>query len=165
MIEPKIRLLGVADVQDFRNIRLSALKKSPEMFGSIYDCEEKQPIQSFAKRLDSFTAFGAYIDEKIVGLCVFKQDDGIKDAHKAYLSSVFVEPEFRGLGIAEKLLQSVKNHALKHVEQIMLSVVDGNTAAINLYEKHGFKIYGVEPRALKEGTEYRDEILMALILR
>ncbi|MEY0875693.1 hypothetical protein [Providencia manganoxydans] len=46
MIEPKIRLLGVADVQDFRNIRLSALKKSPEMFGSIYDCEEKQPIQS-----------------------------------------------------------------------------------------------------------------------
>ncbi|WP_430252626.1 GNAT family N-acetyltransferase [Providencia vermicola] len=139
MTEPKIRLLGVDDVHDFRNIRLSALKESPEMFGSIYDCEKKMSIQQFMKRLDSFTAFGA-------------------------LSSVFVEPEFRGLGVAEKLLQSVKNYAREHVEQIMLSVVDGNIAAIKLYEKQGFKIYGVEPRALKEGSEYRDEILMALIL-
>lgn len=164
MIEPKIRLLGVDDVHDFRNIRLSALKESPEMFGSIYDCEKKLSTQQFMKRLDSFTAFGAYIEEKIVGLCVFKQEDGVKDAHKAYLSSVFVEPEFRGLGVAEKLLQSVKNYAREHVEQIMLSVVDGNIAAIKLYEKQGFKIYGVEPRALKEGSEYRDEILMILIL-
>ncbi|WBA55312.1 GNAT family N-acetyltransferase [Providencia sp. 21OH12SH02B-Prov] len=95
--------------------------------------------------------------QKVPGMC-----DGCQQTS---LSSVFVEPEFRGLGIAEKLLQSVKNYAIKHVEQIMLSVVDGNVAAIKLYEKQGFKIYGVEPRALKEGTEYRDEILMALILR
>lgn len=165
MIEPKIRLLGLADAQDFRDIRLSALKESPEMFGSTYACEEKLSIEVFEARLRDAMVFGAYIDKEIVGLSVLKQDGGPKDAHKAYLSGVFVAPEHRGKGIAEKLLLAVKCYANEHMEQIMLTVVDGNKAAISLYEKQGFKIYGVEPRALKEGTEYRDEILMALILR
>ncbi|EPL9568252.1 N-acetyltransferase family protein [Providencia rettgeri] len=165
MTEPKIRLLELADAQDFRDIRLSALKESPEMFGSTYACEEKLSIEVFEARLRDAMVFGAYIDKEIVGLSVLKQDGGPKDAHKAYLSGVFVAPEQRGHGIAEKLLLAVKRYANEHMEQIMLTVVDGNKAAISLYEKHGFKIYGVEPRALKEGTEYRDEILMALILR
>lgn len=165
MIEPKIRLLGLADAQDFRDIRLSALKESPEMFGSTYACEEKLSIEVFEARLRDAMVFGAYIDKEIVGLSILKQDGGPKDAHKAYLSGVFVAPEHRGRGIAEKLLLAVKCYANEHMEQIMLTVVDGNKAAISLYEKQGFKIYGVEPRALKEGTEYRDEILMALILR
>ena len=45
----------------------------------------------------------------------------------------------------------------------MLTVAQGNEVAISLYERHGFKTYGVEPRAMKNGSEYRDEILMALI--
>ena len=61
--------------------------------------------------------------------------------------------------------RAVIDYGREHVEQIMLTVAEGNEAAINLYEKHGFKTYGVEPRAMKNGSEYRDEILMALILR
>ncbi|RVG68758.1 GNAT family N-acetyltransferase [Sinorhizobium meliloti] len=165
MIEAQIRRLGAADVEDFREIRLSALKKAPEMFGSVYEREAKKPVEAFADRLQDAVAFGAYVDGKIVGLSVFKQEDGPKDAHKAHLSGVFVEPEQRGRGVAGMLLRAVIDHGREHVEQIMLTVAEGNEAAINLYEKHGFKTYGVEPRAMKNGSEYRDEILMALILR
>ena len=49
-------------MQDFREIRLSALKKAPEMFGSVYEHEEKKPMEAFAERLRDAVAFGAYID-------------------------------------------------------------------------------------------------------
>ena len=91
----------------FGEIRLSALKKAPEMFGSVYEHEEKKPMEAFAERLRDAVAFGAYIDGEIIGLSVFKQEDGPKDAHKAHLSGVFVEPEQRGRGVAGMLLRAV----------------------------------------------------------
>jgi RimJ/RimL family protein N-acetyltransferase len=43
-------------------------------------------------------------------------------------------------------------------------VVTSNVAACRLYRAAGFKEYGLERRALKVGSEYYDEMLMALQL-
>ena len=40
-----------------------------------------------------------------------------------------------------------------------------NDAAIALYRRHGFTIYGVEPRARKHRGTYVDKVLMVLDLR
>jgi RimJ/RimL family protein N-acetyltransferase len=48
------------------------------------------------------------------------------------------------------------------VEEVRLSVTTSNAAAVRLYARLGFRPYGVEPRALKIGGEYHDELLMAL---
>lgn len=69
----QIRQLGAADVEDFRAIRLAALLKAPDMFGSVYECEVKKTTETFLERLNDVVAFGAYVDGKIVGLSVFKQ--------------------------------------------------------------------------------------------
>ncbi|WP_430443065.1 MAG: N-acetyltransferase family protein [Pseudomonas piscis] len=161
----EIRRLQADDVEDFRTIRLSSLKKAPEMFGTVYCDEAKKPVRAFLGRLIDAVVFGAYVDDKIVGLMVLKQENGIKDAHKSYLSGVFVEPELRNLGIANALLDKVIEYAEEHVEQIMLTVVEGNNAAISLYKKYGFVPYGVEPRAMKTEQGYLNEVLMALVLR
>lgn len=79
-------------------------------------------MEAFAERLRDAVAFGAYIDGEIIGLSVFKQEDGPKDAHKAHLSGVFVEPEQRGRGVAGMLLRAVIDYGREHVEQIMLTV-------------------------------------------
>jgi hypothetical protein len=50
------------------------------------------------------------------------------------------------------------------VEEICLTVVTPNVAACRLYSAAGFKEYGLERRALKVGSEYYDEMLMALQL-
>ncbi|EKU31666.1 hypothetical protein C660_02480 [Alcaligenes sp. HPC1271] len=131
-------------MEDFRAIRLAALLKAPDMFGSVYECEVKKTTETFLERLNDVVAFGAYVDGKIVGLSVFKQEDGPKDAHKGHLSGVFVEPEQRSQGIAGRLLRAVIDYGRDHVEQIMLTVVEGNLGALRLYEKHGFRGYGVE---------------------
>lgn len=85
-------------------------------------------------------------------------------SHKAVLSSVFIEPEFQRQGIANELLRVVIAYCKAQVEQILLTVADDNQPAINLYQKFGFQVYGLEKNALKNDTKYTDELLMKLFL-
>ena len=56
-------------------------------------------------------------------------------------------------------------HARQTVEEVRLTVVATNAAAIRLYERAGFERYGLEQRTLNIGKDYHDEVLMALSLR
>lgn len=164
MLNIEIKVLSVTELEDFRTIRLSALKKSPKMFGSSYTAEKEKPLAFFETCLSNSTIFGVYHKNKIIGLATFTQEIGAKFSHKAYLSSVFIEPEFQQKGIASKLLNTIIKYSKSHVEQILLTVADDNKSAIHLYKKFGFQEYGLEQKALKDNDKYIDEILMKLFL-
>ena len=164
MFSIEIKILRVNELNDFRAIRLSALAKCPEMFGSTYSVEVEKPLNFFESCLLSSTVFGVYHNDKIIGLATLTRENGIKLSHKAVLSSVFIESEFQRQGIASELLCAVIAYAKAQVEQILLTVADGNQSAIKLYQKFGFQVYGVEKKALKNNTEYTDELLMKLFL-
>jgi len=153
-----------ADVEDYRDIRLAALKTNPEAFGSVYAIEASKPIERHAERLASSLVFGAYEDGQIVGLIGLKQEDGPKDAHKGFVWGFYVEPRCRKHGVGAALISALLAAARGVVEQVRLSVVADNAAAIALYERFGFTHYGVEPRALKTPDGYSDEVLMILFL-
>ena len=160
MLNIKVKILNVDESNEFRTVRLSALKKSPEMFGSTYIAEVDKPLGFFENCLSSSTVFGAYHEDKIIGLATLTQENGIKFSHKAFLSSVFIEPEFQQKGVASNLLSAVIEHSKKYVEQILLTVADDNKSAIHLYKKFGFETYGIETKAMKDNGQYIDEILM-----
>jgi ribosomal protein S18 acetylase RimI-like enzyme len=160
----EVRRLDIADVEDYRTIRLAALQTEPEAFGSTYAVEAVRPIAAFAERLTTSTIFGAYDGGRLVGVVGFKQEDGQKDRHKASVWGMYVEPDARGQGVGKALIEAVIGSARDVVEQLTLTVVQGNDAAISLYRKSGFEVYGVEPRALKSSRGYSDEVLMALML-
>ena len=160
MLNVKIKILSVDESNDFRTIRLSALEKSPEMFGSTYIAEVEKPLVFFKNCLSSSTVFGAYYKNKIIGLATLTQENGIKFSHKVSLSSVFIEPEFQKKGVASILLSAIIEYSEKHVEQILLTVADDNKPAIHLYKKFGFETYGIETQAMKDNGQYTDEILM-----
>lgn len=164
MLDIEIKILSVDELDDFRTIRLSALKQSPKMFGSTYAVEIEKPLSFFENCLSNSTVFGAYHQDTIVGLATLTQEIGAKFSHKAHLSSVFIEPAFQQKGIASVLLRSVIQYSQQHVEQILLTVANDNKPALILYEKLGFQSYGVELKALKDKDGYIDEILMKLFL-
>ena len=87
-----------------------------------------------------------------------------KSKHKGVLWGMFVQPEFQGTGLGTALVARVVEHAARIVEELQLTVVATNTAAIRLYTRAGFKPYGLEQRALKVGEQYYDELLMTLRL-
>lgn len=165
MLDIEIKILGVDELNDFREIRLSALAKAPAMFGSTYDVEIVKPLSFFQICLSNSTIFGVYHKDRIIGLAALIQESGIKLAHKAVLCSVFIEPEFQSQGIATALLRAVIAYSQAQVEQVLLTVAADNQSAIKLYQKMGFEMYGVEKKALKNNNEYTDELLMKLFLR
>jgi ribosomal protein S18 acetylase RimI-like enzyme len=156
----RIARLGVARAGDYRTIRLAALEESPAAFGSDYETERARPDAAFAERVAGTAVFGAYLAEALAGMVGFRREDGLKDRHKGHLWGMYVRPEARGTGAAAALMDAVLAHAAGEVEQVTLTVVQGNEPALRLYERYGFETYGIEPRAHKTPAGYADEILM-----
>ena len=119
-------------------------------------------------RNDSFT-LGAYVENVLAGVISFTRDgeDREKLRHKGLLSTMYVSTEFRGHGIAKKLLEETINRvkAIPGIEQINLIVVSTNARAKQLYEKFGFKKFGTEPNSIKWENKYFAEDQMVLRLR
>jgi len=66
----EVRALTVADVDEFRRIRLDALRRHPEAFGSAYEDEVALDRGQFAERLGTtgITRFGGLSGGALVGL-------------------------------------------------------------------------------------------------
>jgi len=89
----------------------------------------------------------------MVGL--FRQQ-GLKVRH---IWGMYVTPEGRGHGAARALMLAAIARAstMPDLEQLTLTVVTTNETARNLYLSLQFKVYGVEPDALKLGDRFFDE--------
>src|SRR5882757_6663592 len=87
-----VRRLGVADAEDYRTIRLAALAREPDAFGSVYDVEVARPLSAFAERLATSVVFAAHIGDRIVGMVGLKPETGPKDSHKGFVWGLYVRP-------------------------------------------------------------------------
>jgi RimJ/RimL family protein N-acetyltransferase len=164
-ISLKVRRLGTSDVEDYRELRLESLKGHPEAFAASWEHEADKPLSWWVERLEKNTVFGGGVNSsRLVGVAGLHVQDAVKLQHKGVLWGMYLRPEARGTGLAAALVQQVVEHARTLVEEVCLTVVTSNAAAHRLYSAAGFKEYGLERRALKVGSEYYDEVLMALPL-
>ncbi len=77
--------------------------------------------------------FGVYHGKKQIGFARIVTDYTLY----GYLADFFIIEEYRGLGLAKWLLESIVNHPeIKDVRAIMLATKDAH----NLYKKFGFKL-------------------------
>jgi RimJ/RimL family protein N-acetyltransferase len=157
-----IRLLTPVDANLYRDIRLEALRTSPEAFGSSFEQEGTQPLAYFEQMLTSSDVFGAFRDAQLAGVAGFRRQPGMKQAHKGFLWGMYVRPPARGTGAAKRLVEAVLRHGRGRVELIQLRVVSENELAQRLYRSCGFVAYGHEVHSLKQDGRYYDEILMAV---
>lgn len=165
-----IRKLAEDDIEALWSLRLRALRDNPEAFGSTYEETLQRGMESFRQRLRQPHAetfyLGAFEEESLVGMVGFFRENGLKGQHKGYIISMYTAPEQRGRGVGKALVAEaiVQARAIPGIEQLHLAVVTTNTAARQLYQSLGFEVYGLEPRALKQGEQYWDEELMVLRL-
>lgn len=76
-----------------------------------------------------------YANNKIIGLVIFYDNQDI-----AQITLVAVDPEYRGKGIASKIIKLVLNEINKPIRIITW---ESNIRAICLYKKLGFKITNI----------------------
>ncbi|MEO8130116.1 MAG: GNAT family N-acetyltransferase [Bryobacteraceae bacterium] len=168
MNQPQIRVLSEADAAEFWAVRLRGLREDPESFGSAYEESADTPLGQVAARLkgapDSFV-LGAFAPH-LVGTVGCHRKEGLKLRHKAMIWGMYVTPECRGQALGRALLLAAIERArhIEGLEQLLLQVGIGNTAAFALYQTLGFTTYGTEVRGLKIGNRYCDEYLMMLEL-
>lgn len=159
----EIRHLQEQDWTISKEIRLEALKLHPEFFGG-YEDESLWEDEDFKKDLMKNDIFGAFIENKLIGVSGYFQSTLQKLKHRGTLFGLYVRQENRGQGIAGQLIEAIITHARKQVLQLHCTVTTDNKAAINLYQKYGFQSYGIEPRSLKVGEKFYDEHLLVLKL-
>ena len=162
--QAQIRRLMPADARLYREIRLEALQRVPEAFGSTFEQECSQSLAQFEEVLAKADVFGAFRETDLVGMAGYRGQAGAKRAHKGFLWGMYVRSSARGTGVAKPLVEAVLDHARERVELVQLSVVSENEVAQRLYRSCGFVAYGHEVHALKQDGRYYDEVLMAVAL-
>lgn len=74
-------------------------------------------------------------DERYVGYCVSSVDE----QRNGEVESIYVHPNYRGMGIADKLMKSALEWMEEMAaEKIVVTVAAGNEQAFGFYEKFGF---------------------------
>lgn len=160
----QIRRLEGADAALYREIRLEALQKNPEAFGSTLEWESAQPLSWFEAAIGRASIFGAFLNGRLIGIAGFSVREGSKQAHKGLLWAMYVRDLARGSGVGKMLVTAVLDHARGRVEMVQLTVVSENEAAHRLYSAMGFVEYGYEKHGLKHDGRYYDEFLMVKFL-
>jgi ribosomal protein S18 acetylase RimI-like enzyme len=89
-----------------------------------------------------------------------------KTVHKGRIFGVYVTREYRGKGIAGKIMAALLDRirTLPGLLQVELAVGCDREAPKQLYRSMGFEVYGREPRAIKDCDVFVDEDLMVLRL-
>ncbi len=155
-----IRRLTSEDWGIWKSIRLEMLKQVPEAFGSSFEDEVLRSDADWQDSLKKSDIFGVFQGEDLVGTAGIFYHQQTKLQHKAGLFAVYVKPRCRGFGLAGKLVAAIIKHAKTKALQLYCAVVVGNVSALKVYQHHSFVQIGVEPRALKVGEKFYDEILM-----
>lgn len=164
----EIRKLTGDDAKAYWELRLEALQQNPEAFATTYEdaIVRTEPLKRVTKSLDTeeSSSLGAFIDNELIGVMTIAEEGAPKLRHRVNLFAVYVTPRVRGRQVGTALLQAVIEYAkqLSHVEKINLTVVSTNEQAIRLYEKVGFKAFGLEHHAMKMNDTYVDEVYMSL---
>jgi ribosomal-protein-alanine N-acetyltransferase len=109
---------------------------------------------SLLRRIQTWTQPSSHHKRPMVGYCGFWIA-----AQEAHISTIAVEPKYRGRGIGQLLLITAIEKAMEmDASLVSLEVRVSNTVAQNLYHKYGFEVVGRRPRYYSDNRE--DALIM-----
>jgi RimJ/RimL family protein N-acetyltransferase len=167
-----IRLLSHADLPAYKALRDEALRTAPQAFTSDYASSVDTPAEHYAARLGTpesghfvLGAFNAAGD--LLGSIALESETRLHKRHCANVVGMMVAPAAQKQGIAAQLVAACTAlaGASGRLEQLVLTVTASNTHVVRLYERAGYVVYGLQPRAIKVAGSYYDKLHMVLHLR
>ena len=148
---------------------MRGLALHPDAFTSSHDEEAQKPLAESERRLapDSRdVVYGAFVDGTLAGVVGCSREPRAKNRHKAAVFGMFVAPEHARRRIGAALLAHLVEDARREpgLLQLVLTVTDSNCAARALYERAGFRSFGVEPHAIRVGDAFFGKNHMILFI-
>ncbi len=172
-VEPTIRLLNPDDATSFRALRVRSMREHPEAFTSDAQSVANEPLSVAQRQLERPPerphdfVLGAQIGGDLVGMVGLLGRYRVHERHNATVVGMYVVPDFTRRGLGTGLLKTLIERArgFAELEQLDLTVTQGNMAPLRLYEKMGFTVFGVQPSASRINDQTFNDVLMARPLR
>jgi ribosomal protein S18 acetylase RimI-like enzyme len=163
------RKLKPTEAADFRRVRLECLKNFPDSFGTLYEDEVGKAKLYFEELIEQNVSdvffYGAFAGDDLIGIAGFVRGDRTKTRHRGEIVAMYVNPDFRGRQVGENLLRALIKAVfeIEGVEQVHLTVVADNSAAVALYQRIGFEIFGFQKNYFKASEKYWDQNFMQMM--
>ena len=152
-----VRRASPEEWQALKELRLAALRESPDAFGSSYEHEARAneaTLRGWTTGEGWDGAVATFVAEEGARLL------GMATAHRpndepgtVWMFAMWVRPEHRGHGIGRALVEAVVAHARSlGAEVVMLRVTESNPAAIGVYASCGFIGTPDPPEPLRDGS-------------
>jgi ribosomal protein S18 acetylase RimI-like enzyme len=150
-VEPvPVRRAVAGDEPILRDLRLQAMRDSPDAFGSTYERELARTTLDWQRWLSPGATFLLGRGSGAAGLVAAQQDPN--DATVVQLMAMWVHPVLRGTGAADALVQAVVAWSeAAHATTIRLEVIKTNLRAQRCYERNGFRLTGEERARESDG--------------
>lgn len=169
-----IRFLNNNDVMSYAALRKYSLMESPFAFSDSYEDQKEKSMLDYQAEiikwdnpLEAFT-LGAFNEtNELIGFVKFKRDQRTKARHRASLHSLYVKPQYRGQGLAKRLVLELIAiiTTIPGIEQLQLSSIVSHISLIEFYERLGFqKLGGLLEKDLIINGEYVDAWYMVKYL-
>ena len=159
-----VRPLRSSEFIQWRDLRLRALRESPDAFGSRYEDQVKWPLSRWRERAAALAAGDNQImfvaeaaDGHLAGCAgAYVRPDGVPA-----VISMWTEPESRRHGVAKALLAALADWGRRRGAcRLGLSVIRGNHPATQLYLSFGF--HPTHVSVVNEHGQIEDEMALDL---
>lgn len=160
-----IKIVGIEDWKDLRDLRLKALKDAPKAYGLAYEDEAIRSDDDWKRLCQDAVEdrgkwyFAAYHGDKAVGILGATEMFGTHMRHQVEIVSAYVDEAFRGRGIFTKLFYALRDklQTIPHLEQMIAWVTLHETqTGKEVFEKFGFKLAGTLSKTVKYEGKYYD---------
>lgn len=163
-----VALLTASDALQYRELMLEAYVHAADAFTSTAGERRAEPLSWWVDRIAAASglsqSFGAFAGQQLVGTVALEYSAKPKTRHAALVLGMYVKPGARRLRAGTMLMQAAvaAASARPEVRTLRLTVTEGNTPAIRLYESIGFAAWGVEPMAISTPSGYKGKVHMSL---
>ncbi len=166
MSEITVRVLTEEDWEQYRSVRLSALKESPEAFVATHEQEREYDDQLWRDRMNRSERLLAEVDEDSVGVASLGTVEGESGTELAELFGLWVAPAWRGRGVAAKLVKAAAEHARNRgLGHLAYWVGTDNGRAVAFASSFGFRpTDSRRPMRVRSEEDGEEEIAMILPL-
>lgn len=168
MTEITVRALHEDDWQDYRSVRLAALRDSPHAFVATLAEEESYDESLWRERMQRSVRLIAEADHKAVGVVSIgrTQQEGEDAEHVGEVFGLWVAPDYRGTGVATRLVEEGGAEARRHGStHLIYWVGTENGRAVAFASGMGFRPTDFRrPMRIKSKNDGEEEIAMILSL-
>lgn len=166
MSDITVRALTEDQWEEYRSVRLSALKESPEAFVATYDQETDYDEDFWRLRMRRSERLLAEVDGTAVGVASLGRADGEDGETLGELFGLWVAPEWRGRSVAATLVKSAAQHALElGLKHLAYWVGTDNGRAVAFASSFGFRpTDSRRPMRVRNSVDEEEEIAMVLPL-